>query len=225
MVNTVGSYKNKHESKKWLERKRSLSLTSIQRNFIIGSLMGDGTMRIGKGAINANFKVEHCLAQRDYVDWKYTILKSFVFTPPKLSYRYDENHTKYPKSWWFRTIRHPELTSIYHRFYTGDGYKTGHKIIPENIIDDLTPFAAAILIMDDGSYNKGCIDISTHSFYLNEIEKLAHAFSINIGAKAKIRNDSDKGLRMYFSKSETDILIESIYSYIIPSMEYKIGIL
>ena len=50
MVNTVGSCENKHWRKKWIPIKKSLSLTKIQRDLIIGSLLGDGTMRLGKGA-------------------------------------------------------------------------------------------------------------------------------------------------------------------------------
>ena len=64
MVNTVGSYKNINWHKKLVPIKRSLSLSQEQRAMIIGSLLGDGTMRIGEGAINANFKVEHGLAQK-----------------------------------------------------------------------------------------------------------------------------------------------------------------
>ena len=99
----------------------------MQRSFIIGSLLGDGTMRMGKGAINANFKVEQGVVQKDYVFWKYEILKSLVFTEPKISYRYNPEKEIYPKSWWFRTIRHPLLTQIYDTFYIRDGYKTGRK--------------------------------------------------------------------------------------------------
>ena len=57
MVNTVGSYENKYWQKKWAFTK-NLPINSLQYSLIIGSLLGDGTMRIGKGAVNANFKVE-----------------------------------------------------------------------------------------------------------------------------------------------------------------------
>jgi len=65
MVNTVGSCENKHWHKKWIPIKKSLLLTKMQKDLIIGSLLGDGTMRLGKGAQNVNFKVEHGLAQKE----------------------------------------------------------------------------------------------------------------------------------------------------------------
>lgn len=223
MVNTVGSCRTKHWHKKWIPIKKSLVLTPDQRSIIIGSLLGDGTMRIGKGAVNANFKIEHCIAQKEYVMWKYGFLKSFVFTEPKLSYRYKENGQKYAKSWWFRTVRHPTLTKIYNNFYTGEGYRTGKKIIPLDIDQSLNPLALAIWIMDDGSYQKGRIDISTYSFSLKEINLLRDCLEKRFKIKSKFYQDRDIGYRMYLNKKETDKLIKTIYPYIINSMMYKIG--
>lgn len=223
MVNTVGSCENKHWHKKWIPIKKSLVLNSKQRALIIGSLLGDGTMRLGKGAQNVNFKVEHGLMQKDYVEWKYQILKPLVFTEPKISYRYAENGEKYAKSWWFRTIRHPFLTEIYNRFYKGNGFRTGKKIIPPEIRSELNPLSLAVWIMDDGCYSRNKIDISTYSFSLLEINKLQILFNDVFGIKARYHRDRDKGYRMYFNQEETKKLIKIIYPYIITSMMYKIG--
>jgi len=223
MVNTVGSCETKYWQKKWIPIKKSLILTSKQKAVIIGSLLGDGTMRIGKGAKNANLKTEHGLEQKKYVEWKYHILKSFVFTKPKISYRNEENGGKYPKSWWFRTIRHPILTEIYKQFYLGEGYRNGRKIIPLNIKNDFTPLVLAVWIMDDGSYSRGIIDISTYSFSLQEIYYLQECLKEKFKIEATFYKDRDKGYRMYCRKKETNKLISIIYPYIIPSMMYKIG--
>ena len=223
MVNAVGSCETKYWQKKWIPIKKSLVLTSRQKAVIIGSLLGDGTMRIGKGAKNANLKTEHGLEQKKFVEWKYRILQPFVFTKPKISYRYRENDEKYPKSWWFRTIRHPILTEIYRQFYLGEGYRNGRKIIPLNIKNDFTPLALAVWIMDDGSYSKGIIDISTYSFSLQEICYLQECFKKKFKIETTFYKDRDKGYRMYCRKKETNKLISIIYPYIIPSMMYKIG--
>jgi hypothetical protein len=223
MVNTVGSCENKHWHKKWIPIKKSLVLNSKQRALIMGSLLGDGTMRLGKGAQNVNFKVEHGLAQKEYVEWKYQILKSFVFTEPKISYRYDEQGDKYEKSWWFRTIRHTYFTEIYKRFYKGNNYRTGRKIIPPGIEKELTPFVLAVWIMDDGSYSRNKIDISTYSFSSPEIFFLQRCFKNIFDIKINYYCDRDKGYRMYCNQEETKKLANVIRPYIIPSMMYKIG--
>lgn len=219
----MGSYDNPNWHKKWAKIKRSLELSEIQEALIVGSLLGDGTMRVGEGSINANFKVEHGLIQKELVDWKYSILKPFVFTEPKISFRYNELRQPYPKSWWFRTIRHPQLTDIYRRFYTGDGYRVGKKIIPANIIDSLSPFTLAIWIMDDGSYSNGVLDLSTYSFSLEEIKLLEISIKKRFSISFKHYRDRDKGFRLYCSKSETAKLVPLVKEHVLPSFNYKIG--
>lgn len=223
MVNTVGSYETKYWYHTLIPFKQNAILTPLQEELMIGSLLGDGTMRIGKGARNANFKVEQGLEQKEYVMWKYEILKPLVFTEPKISFRYREDKEKYPKSWWFRTIRHPLLTEMYNRFYVGEGYRTGRKIVPIDIAKNLTPLALAVWIMDDGSYNKGKLDISTYSFLLDEVKLLQNTLRDVFTVEARYFRDREKGYRMYFSKNETAKVITIIRPCIIKSMMYKTG--
>jgi len=224
MPNAVGSFETKHWHKKWIEIKKKIVLTETQKSLIIGSLLGDGTMRIGKGAKNANFKVEHGLEQRKYVEWKYGILRPLVFSPPRISYRYNNKRRKYPKSWWFRTIRHPLLTELYYRFYKGNKRETRGKKIPKDIQKDLNPLVIAVWIMDDGSYSRGKIDLSTYSFSLSEIHLLQKGLKEKFNLCARYYEDRDRGVRMYFNQKETRKLIRLVKSYIIPSMRYKIGL-
>ncbi len=223
MVNTVGSYATKYWHKDLIPVKEKMFLTDEQLSLLVGCLLGDGTMRMGKGAVNANFKIEQGLAQKEYTEYKYSVLKDLVLTEPKISYRYDENGSKYRKSWWFRTVRHPLLTKIYNRFYVGDGYRVGRKIIPKDIGVDLNPQSMAVWIMDDGSFNKGIIDISTYSFVLEEIKILENAIYKKFGIQMVHHKDRDKGFRMYANKSETLKMINLIKPYIVHPMEYKIG--
>ena len=223
MVTTVGSYENKFWQKKWSGIKKHFTVTPKQYSLIVGSLLGDGTMRMGKSAINVNFKVEQGLAQKEYVVWKYKILKSLVFTEPKLSYRYKINGEKYPKSWWFRTLRHPVFMPIYKNFYEGKGYRTGRKIIPKNIGEYMNPLVLATWIMDDGSYAKGRIDISTYSFLLKEINILQKSLKDIFDIESRYYQDRNKGYRMYCNQKETKKLISVIKPHVIPSMTYKIG--
>lgn len=146
-----------------------------------------------------------------------------MLTEPKMSTRYDEHGLPYPKSWWFRTLRHPILTEIYDRFYTVERYRTGRKVIPNNISDDLDAHALAIWIMDDGSYNRGVIDISTYSFTENEVQSLQNAIVQNFGVTFRYHRDRDKGYRMYANQTETKKLVRIIQPHVIPSMMYKIG--
>lgn len=220
MGNTVGSLEvNRYWQKKWTDIKAVLSINQEQQSLIVGTLLGDGTLRVGSGAINANLKIEHGLAQQEYVWWKYQILKSFVFTGPKISYRYRENREKYRKSLWFRTIRHKSITAFHDRFYV-----EGKKVVPTDIAKDLNALALAVWIMDDGSLNRRVMDISTYAFTEAEIHLLQKALQENFGLRAKYHRDRDKGYRMYFTVPETKELVEIIRSSVIPSLEYKVNL-
>lgn len=224
MVNTVGSRETKYWNKKWISVKNSLFLTEKQKQLIVGSLLGDGTMHIFKNGHNANFKVEQGLKQKAFVEWKYDILKNWVFTEPKLSYRYrGDDREKYPKSWWFRTISHPILTEMHDKFYQKTDQNGKKKIVPKDLAKDFTPFSLAVWIMDDGCFSQKIIDISTYSFLLSDIDFLQRLIKNKFNLEARYHKDRDKGYRMYFRKSETDKLINIVAPFIIPSMKYKIG--
>ncbi len=223
MVNPVGSYATKYWYKTLIPLKEQMFLNQNQKSLIIGSLLGDGTMRIGEGSKNANFKVEQGLMQKEYTFWKYQILKPLVLTEPKISFRYHASGEKYQKSWWFRTVRHPILTDIYALFYEGEGYRNGRKIVPKSIQKYLDPLAIAVWIMDDGSFSKGSIDISTYSFLEKEIKLLQKSIFNLYGIEVKYHPDRDKGFRMRFSVGETKKLIEIILPHVVPSLQYKLG--
>lgn len=201
------------------EYKKKLVLSKPQISVLVGSLLGDGTLRTGKRAVNANFKVEHGLKQKQYVFWKYEVFKEWVTTPPKISLRYDKFGVPYEKSWWFRTLRHPEITLFHKKFYP-----KGLKIVSRDIENFLDPLAFAVWIMDDGSLNKNRIDISTYSFKLKEIWLLQKAIFNRFSLESNYYKDRDKGLRMYFRKSEMQKLIRVISNYIIPDLRYKISV-
>ncbi len=59
------------------------SLTQVQKSVLIGSLLGDGYVRIVPGRKDAFMEVNHSIAQKEYVDWKYKMLGNLVARQPK----------------------------------------------------------------------------------------------------------------------------------------------
>lgn len=121
MVNTVGS------------------LTQFQKSIVIGSILGDGYLRIVPKRKNAFLEINHSFNQKDYVDWKYQILKEITISPPKIR-KCNGNRIAYR----FYTKQLPELTELYCIFY-----KDGKKVIPDNLA--INPIILSIWFMDDGS--------------------------------------------------------------------------
>ena len=96
------------------------SLTQEQKSIIIGSILGDGYLRIIPGRRNAFLEINHSISEKDYVDWKYQELKTLVKSPPKA-----RKGNKGRIAYRFFTKQHPEITKLYQEFY-----QDGEKIIP-----------------------------------------------------------------------------------------------
>lgn len=186
------------------------SLTRLQKSIIIGTILGDGYLRILPRSINAILEINHSAKQKEYVDWIYSKLRNVVVSSPKtrkgnggrIAYR-------------FYTKQLPEITHLYKIFY-----KDGQKIIPEHL--SLDAISLAVWYMDDGSR---CGDIN---FYLNtqqfcsaDQEKLRNSLE-KLGLATTLNKDK-KYHRIRFYKSSITPLKKLIGSIVIPSMQYKLG--
>ena len=136
------------------------SLNQAQKSIIIGSLLGDGTLRLAKGKLNALFEANHSIRQKEYVDWKYKQLKKFVLSEPKrrlgngkrIAYR-------------FTTRSLSAFTKLYHGFYLNN-----KKIIPDDLL--LNPLILAVWFMDDGSKSRSSVYLNTQQFDIENQKKL-----------------------------------------------------
>ena len=115
------------------------SLTQTQRSLIIGTLLGDGYLRIVPKRKNALLEINHSFTQKEYVDWKYEILKNISGSPPQIRNGNDDRI-----AYRFYSKQLPELT-ILHRLF----YKENKKVVPEDIT--LDPISLSVWFMDDGS--------------------------------------------------------------------------
>ena len=100
-------------------RARETSLNSLQRELIVGSLLGDAYLMPTTSGYC--FRVNHGMQQRDYVDWKFKLLAELVRTPPRES----------GKCYYFRTVTHPEFSHYREQFYSVD-----RKIVPLQLLDE-----------------------------------------------------------------------------------------
>ena len=128
------------------------SLTQVQRSIIVGSILGDGSLRRQEGRKNALLEINHAFQSKKYVDWKYRALRTLVSTPPKAR-KGNGKRVAYR----FTTLSRPEIAEFYERFY-----KKGRKRIPNKIV--LTPLVLAVWFMDDGSKERKGIYLNTQQF-------------------------------------------------------------
>lgn len=206
------------------EYKHSLTLTDRQRSLIIGSILGDGNLRILKR--HAFLTVSHSEKQKEYVWWKYKILQNWILTKPREEERrYNKDHTRSLISWRWSTMSHPILTQLYTLFYA-----EGKKVIPDSIDSVLvSPFAVAIWYMDDGSrkpYGKGAF-LHTESFSLDDQHKLIRCLQKNFSITARLSSAGlwrNKRLHRLYITADSYVRFRTLLSpYIIPSLQYKIS--
>lgn len=193
---------------------------SHQFDVIIGSLLGDARLECrsvgARSPITARFRVHHGFKQKEYVFWKYEVLKDFVSKGPReISWK---NHKRnlHEISWYFHTKSLREFGVLYYYFYDKV------KILPENIFDILNPRMIAVWFMDDGSNNGETATLNTHDFSKENQCKMISFFKERFQINATIVRDRDKW-KVNFGKSEFPKLKSIISPHIIPSMNYKIA--
>lgn len=186
------------------------SLTQLEKSVIVGSLFGDGYLRIVPGRLNALLEINHTIHQKEYVDWKYQMLKSICKSAP-VARRGNGRRIAYR----FNTKQHPGLTALHKLFYVN-----GKKHIPDNIT--INPLGLAVWYMDDGS------KCSEDNFYLNtqqfDLAGQNNCMKIlsRFGIESSINRDKIY-YRVRVKKSSVRKLVEVINPYIIPSMKYKLS--
>ena len=131
-----------------------LALSGYQREVLVGTLLGDGSLVANSWKRNYRLQAEQSDSQKEYLFWKYQVFQEFTLTPPKFQER--------TSAWRFRTISHPEFTEYAQLFYI-----TGRKVVPLVISRLLkSPVSLAIWYLDDGalSSRKDTFILNSQSF-------------------------------------------------------------
>ena len=185
------------------------SLTKLERQIIVGSLLGDGYMRIIPGRSNAFLEVNHSIRAKVYVDYKFKSLKRLCESSPK-ERSTNENRIAYR----FFTKQHKVLTDLYHQFY-----QHGRKIIPAGLIID--PVILAVWYMDDGSKSRDRdVYLNTQQFSVNDQKRLLHCLR-SLGIQARLNRDKHY-FRIRIMKTSINLFMKIIAPHVIDSMKYKI---
>jgi hypothetical protein len=193
-----------------------------QFDLIVGSLLGDARLECrSKGVrhpVSARLRIQQSEKQKEYVWWKYHILKDVVLRGPRrILVSRDALRNAVHHSWYFHTKTVEWLGPLYHLFY-----RKGVKQFPSEIVPYLTPRAIAIWFMDDGSNVGGSYTLSTHNFSFEEQERMAKFFAMQYGVHVSIVKDRSR-FKLAIGKKDAPVFTEIIAPYIIPSMTYKIA--
>ena len=186
------------------------SLTSIQHAILVGSLLGDGTLRKQGTRINALFEVNHAIHSKDYVDWKWQHFQAYVSTPPK-----SRKGNGLRVAYRFTTQSLPIFTSYYVWFY-----KNRRKVVPQDLV--LDPIALAVWFMDDGSRSRSACYFNTQQFSREEQEFLQNLFLETYGIESALNRDKQY-LRLRITTESTKRLVDLIRPHVLPCFRYKLS--
>ncbi len=182
------------------------SLSGVQRDIVIGALLGDGAMRC---KTNALLEINHSFRQHRYVDWKFRHLAKLVLTPPRVRSGNGER-----VAYRFVTRSLAELTPYYRLFY-----ESGMKRVPKHVI--LTPLTLAVWFMDDGCRSRRAVYLNTQQFDRESQQRLLDLLWQQWGIEASLNRDKTY-YRIRLSVAGTDRLRRVIDPWLLPDFRYKL---
>lgn len=200
--------------------KKTPKLSEVQKQVLVGTLLGDGCLETQNNGRTYRLKVEHSIKQKDYVDWNYKIFKNWVLTEPKIKEKIILGSKL--QNYYFSTLSSGAL-----RFYAQQFYKNRVKVIPKIIGKLLTPLALAVWFMDDGSIKSNqhrALVIHSQSFAKTDLERIMKVIEEKFGINMVLRKRSDgSGYVIYILSETVDKFIDLVKDLILPSMRYKLG--
>lgn len=196
--------------------KTTLRLSDVQREMLVGILLGDACLETQNAGRTYRLKIEQGAAHADYVQHLYEALRDWVLSPPRSKQGQTRGVTTINLA--FQTVSHAELAEFGELFY-----RDRRKIVPVNIGDLLTARGLAYWYMDDGSMksseSKGVL-FNTHAYQPDEISTLIAVLG-EFGLDAKHRRQTD-GVQIYVSGRSFERFVELVDPYVIEAMRYKV---
>lgn len=192
-------------------------ITSIQRDILIGSLLGDGYIFCNEYQ-SSYFETKHAAKDGAYTLWLYDQLASLCGRKP---YQRHDNG-----QWRLYTKFSPKLT-----WYYGLFYKRGRKTVPHQLVQYLTkPLSLAIWYMDDGTLDyrpkSHCtFSFTTNNFSVIENERLARILRQNFKLETSISSSLCRGkhyCRLAIRSASRNRFLRLIQPYVLPCFHRKI---
>lgn len=220
-IHTVTGYRNNPENKGKYSRKDSFSesdikFSEIQEQMVLGSLLGDLSIRIPTNCENGNARLSLVQSekQEELFMEKVKILGEFMASYKLVTPKEDDRTGKIYKSWRGSSRAHKLFTKIYNELYINDV-----KTITSSFLAKIHhPIALAYWFMDDGT-ERGTL--ATHCFSSEEVTLLIN-WMLNTFEIECTRQKNSTHETMYIKSTSRERFERLILPYIIPSMRYKL---
>lgn len=189
-------------------------LSEFQKQALLGIMLGDGWMGIGKGSINPKVRISHCVKQKEYSEHIAEIFRNLgwrcVYRVKKTP---DSRNNICYESYEVIGCSNPAFLPLYYSLYPD-----GKKHIPFDHMDYFTPVSLAYMFMDDGTKTSHSYSIATNCFEVEELEQ----FRIILKQKFNLETSLFKSKVLYIRAKSKDLFTSLVSPYIIPCMQYKL---
>jgi len=193
---------------------RRVSLTKIQKEVLIGILLGDANLQTFNQGRTFRLRYIQSLKHKDYLLNVYNVFKNLVSTEPKI-YFDGSNYKIY-----FNT-----LTFSCFRFYGQQFYKEGKKCVPKILSKLLTVRSLAFWYMDDGAqkwkHKVKAVVLCTDCFKKVEVLFLLELLLKKFNIKASLQKNR-KNFRLYIGAQSYMHFFYLINVFVYPCMSYKL---
>lgn len=161
------------------------------KEIILGTILGDGSLKIHKGYKNARLSFRHSVKQKEYFFWKTEELKEISSE----KYYWEQNDGKLR----YQSLANESLTEIYHLTHKNSKWDINRKWL--NL---LKPLSLAVWWLDDGSLvgdtRQGVL--CTDSFKKDEVIVLSDYLMDVWRIKTRVSKVMGSYYRLYIDSSE-----------------------
>lgn len=212
-------------------RGAKIKLPHDQEQVVIGTILGDGHLGTKKGNINATLIVVHKEKDKDYIWWKYKMLKDTGLTPNPPRLVEGRSFGKPYRSWRLESRCCPYLTELHNTIY-----KNGRKTITHEILEKLDLLGLAVWYQDDGSVTTSChgyqtlVRLSTDAYGRNGAGLIKKAINEKFGLDFRIYKhgsgiypDKVYWILMLYRKNDVQRFFSLVSPHIHPSMSRKLS--
>lgn len=190
-----------------IEKNLYFLLSCRTRSILLGSILGDGSLKIAKAAKNANLQIRHSIKQKDYLLWKASEMSHHLSRPKSISEQINSSKTSVeyqPHKIRYCSKNLPSLTYLHHLVH-----KRKRICIKRKWLNLMDPLALTVWWCDDGSLIKNtragvfCTDgflekdVQVLQKYMKNIWKIeTKIYSLN-----KIKKDGNERFRLYITST------------------------
>jgi len=224
---TVRELKGNH-LREYMEPLEITGFSSFQKDVLIGTLLGDGTLaqikpshtpffKYDQGRMNSTLYPDlHQVVDANTVHLVYSIFEPFVGTPPRLRIKNGKDH-----SMWFRTFSSRLLLHYANLFYTRDESGRRTKRVPPNIQKLLNDRSLAFWIADDGSNQGRGLTLHTEGFTESDVTLLEETLVRTWGFSAR-KHKAGEAFKLFLPKSDMPRVREIVAPHTPPIKRYKL---